>query len=344
MRKRKPVPKRKRHQGGVLLALLLSVSMMGSLAFFAVSPSANVHNVTLPGDTVSTYINNKAGEILEKVTGIENARVLPYDFSVPEKAPDPGNYYTEQGMSCYKDSTIMVKCWSEPYKNSNTGVESTAYYADVMIKHPSQFRRQWAHGDYNARGYQYPSNMFVSSNGVVGMSADFHKFRNFGIVIQYGTVICNRRGSSQLDVLTVDYEGNFHIWNDAELRKRIDEKGADDIMLSFTFGPALVEDGKALPTDHWDGQILGELHQTVARAAIGQLGERHYLFCTLYRPGLTCRQMADLMASKGCVTAYNLDGGQTGTLLFDGKVYSRIAYKGVERPMSDIMYFASAES
>ena len=49
------------------------------------------------------------------------------------------------------------------------------------------------------------------------------------------------------------------------------------------------------------------------------------------------------MEEKGCETAYNLDGGQTGTLLFHGEVYNEIAYKGVERAMSDIMYFASAE-
>lgn len=336
--------KKKRSFFTVLLCFLLCAAMIGGLAYFAVSPAAKVESVQLSGDAASTYLNNRAGELLSEVIGIQSARVLPYDFSVPEKEPDPRHFYEENGMSCYKDSTIVVKCWSEPYHNSNSGVDSTAYYADVMIQHPSQFRRQWAHGDYNARGYQYPSNMFLASHGVVGMSGDFHKFRNFGIVIQYGTVICDRRGSSVLDVLTVDYDGNFHIWRDDALRSRIREQGADDIMLSFTFGPALVENGHAVSSDHWSGQVLGELYQTVARAAIGQLGERHYLFCTLYRPGLTCRQMAELMESKGCVTAYNLDGGQTGTLLFNGKVYNKIAYKGVERAMSDIMYFASAES
>jgi exopolysaccharide biosynthesis protein len=49
------------------------------------------------------------------------------------------------------------------------------------------------------------------------------------------------------------------------------------------------------------------------------------------------------MEDKGCQIAYNLDGGQSGTLLFNGKVYNKIAYKGVERAMSDILYFGSAE-
>lgn len=334
--------KPKRGKLTALLSFLLSVAMIGSLAVFAVSPSTTVTNVDLPGNTVSSYMNNKAGVILSEVTGIENVRVLPYDFSVPLSPPNAGNYYQEDGKNCYSDSTIEVKCWSETMINHNYS-SVPVYFSEVTIKHASQFRRQWANGDYNSKSYQYPSNMFNSSNGVVGMSADFYKHRKYGIIIQYGTVICDKRGPSVLDVLTIDYDGNFRIWKDTELRKRIAEEGAEDIMLSFTFGPVLVQEGSAVEASHWERQSLGELSTTVGRAGIGQLGELHYLLCTVSNPGMTCAEIAKTMADKGCVTAYNLDGGQSGTMLFDGKVYNKIAYKGVERAMSDILYFASAE-
>lgn len=176
------------------------------------------------------------------------------------------------------------------------------------------------------------------------MSADFYKHRNYGIVVQYGTVFCNEpTASQQLDVLTIDYEGNFKIWNENELCEKIRNEGADDIMLSFTFGPALVQDGKAMEPSHWSKQSLGELKQNVGRAAIGQKGELHYLLCTAGTPGMSCKSMSMVMEDQGCITAYNLDGGQSGTLLFNGKVYNKIAYKGVERAMSDILYFGSAE-
>lgn len=334
--------KAKRGKLTAVVSFLLSVAMIGSLSVFATAPSTTLTNVDLPGNTVSSYMNNRAGVILSEVVGIENVRVLPYDFSAPLSAPKSDNYYVLNGKKYYSDSTIEVTCWSETLVSHKYG-NVPVYFSDVTIKHASQFRRQWANGDYNAKGYQYPSNMFNSSNGVVGMSADFYKHRKFGIIIQYGTVICDKRGTSILDVLTVDYDGNFKIWQDTELSKRIQSEGADDIMLSFTFGPVLVQNGTAVDESHWEHQSLGELSTTVGRAAIGQLGELHYLLCTVSNPGMTCAEIAQTMADKGCVTAYNLDGGQSGTMLFEGKVYNQIAYKGVERAMSDILYFASAE-
>lgn len=333
---------KKRSKLTAILSFLLSVAMIGSLAVFASSPGTTLANVDLPGNTVSSYMNNRAGVMLSEVVGIDNVRVLPYDFSVPLSAPNANNYYTRDGKSCYADKTIEVKCWSETLTSHKYG-NVPVYFSEVTVKHASQFRRQWANGDYNSKSYQYPSNMFNSSNGVVAMSADFYKHRMYGIIIQYGTVICDKRGTSILDVLTVDYDGNFKIWRDTELSKRITEEGADDIMLSFTFGPVLVQDGQVVDESHWERQTLGELSTTVGRAAIGQLGELHYLLCTVSNPGMTCAEMAQTMADKGCIIAYNLDGGQSGTMLFDGKVYNKIAYKGVERAMSDILYFASAE-
>ncbi len=327
---------KKRSKGFVAAFLATSIFMTSALVFFVSSPATSAETVTMQSDVISSYINNSARQIAADVVGVENARVLPYDFS-PANDPDESKFSKVGDRSYYKDSTIEVECWSQSYN----GVP--CWFADVKIKHASQFRRQWSNGDYASKSYQYPSNMFKSSKGVVGMSADFYKHRNYGIVVQYGTVFCNKLTTQQLDVLTIDYDGNFKIWNENELSEKINNEGADDIMLSFTFGPVLVEDGKAVDPSHWSKQWLGELHQGVGRAAIGQKGELNYLLCTVGTPGMSCEGVSKIMEDQGCITAYNLDGGQSGTLLFNGKVYNKIAYKGVERAMSDILYFGSAE-
>lgn len=327
----------KRSKGVVALFLATSILMTSALAFMVSSPATSAETVTLQSDIVSSYINNSANKIAADVVGVENARVLPYDFS-PANEPDESNFSKIGERSYYKDSTIEVECWKQSYYGT------PCWFAEVKIKHASQFRRQWSNGDYASKSYQYPSNMFNASKGVVGMSADFYKHRNYGIVVQYGTVFCNKPTASQkLDVLTVDYEGNFKIWNENELSEKIKSQGADDIMLSFTFGPVLVQDGAAVEPSHWEKQYLGELNQFVGRAAIGQKGKLNYLLCTAGTAGLNCEELSKVMEDQGCITAYNLDGGQSGTLLFNGKVYNKIAYKGVERAMSDILYFGSAE-
>ena len=325
-----------------MMALCLSVIMVLSLGLFAFSPASSVKHINMKVDFASSFVNNQAAEFISEITGTEGIKALPYDFTAPQNKPNAANYYTDGNKTCYQDSTIEVQCWTEHRKKYN----ASAFFAEVKIKHPSQFRKQWSHGDYNSIKRQLPSTMFKNSNGVVGMSADFYKFRRYGVIVQYGMVLCDKRCGHPLDVLVVDYEGNFHIWDDKELSNYISKNGADDIMLSFTFGPALVVDGKVTDINNgsrYQNHSLGELNQIVGRAGIGQLGDLHYLFCTVSKPGMRCQDIADLMGEKGCINAYNFDGGQSGTLLFNGEVYNEIAYKGVERPMSDIIYFASAE-
>ena len=319
----------------------LSVMMVLSLSLLAFAPSSAKKEISMTKDLASSFVNNQANEFISDFTGLENIKVLPYDFTAPQNKPDNNNYFTDGQKKCYRDNTIEVTLWTE--KGKRYGAK--AFFAEVKIKHPSQFRRQWSNGDYNSTKNQYPTTMFANSNGVVGMSADFYKHRKYGIIVQYGNLLCDKRTGHSLDVLVVDYEGNFHIWDDKKLSEHISEHGTDDIMLSFTFGPALVVGGKEndIGAQRYKRHLLGELNQVVGRAAIGQLGELHYLLCTASKPGLKCQDMADIMAEKGCITAYNFDGGQTGTLLFEGKVYNEIAYKGVQRDMSDIIYFASAE-
>ena len=323
---------------------MMSFAMLFSLVFLAFSPSTTVKEFDMTKNLSSAYLNNEVNNMLAATMDTEVVRMLPYDFTAPQNPPDKKNYFTtEDGKTGYKDSTIEVVCWKEVSKINKAEVA----FAEIKIKHPSQFRRQWANGDYNSSKYQYPTNIFALSNGVVGMSSDFYKFRKYGIIVQYGKVICDKRSNysrqKYLDVLVIDYNGDFKIWKDTELSEHIKKNGADDIMLSFTFGPALVVDGKAYDPAVEKNYPLGESYMHSGRAAIGQLGKLHYLLCTYGNPGLHREDFPQILIEKGCITAYNLDGGQSGTLVFRNKVFNKIAYMGEQRPMSDVLYFASAE-
>lgn len=326
------------------LFFFASVAMLLSLMVIVFSPTTTVRQIDMKKSLSSAYLNNQVNNLIAKTTNTEVVRMLPYDFSAPKNPPDKSNYYKVGEKSCYKDSTIEVTCWKEVGKKNRAEV----CFAEVKIKHPSQFRRQWANGDYNSSKYQYPTNIFALSNGVIGMSSDFYKFRKFGVIVQYGNVICDKRSPTSrqkyLDVLVIDYNGDFKIWKDKELSDYIKENGADDIMLSFTFGPALIENGVPYDPKIEEHYPLGEpTIMRSGRCAIAQLGPLHYLLCTYGKPGLHRPDFPEILAEKGCITAYNLDGGQSGTLIFNGEVYNKIAYKGSQRPMSDVLYFASAE-
>ena len=96
-----------------------------------------------------------------------------------------------------------------------------------------------------------------------------------------------------------------------------------------------------------DNYLWGEIWDTYARAAIGMLGERHYLTMNLncrtgrYYNYATLRQAADAMVERGCYKAYTLDGGQTCCTIVNGELISPVQF-GYERETSDIIYFATA--
>ena len=58
--------------------------------------------------------------------------------------------------------------------------------------------------------------------------------------------------------------------------------------------------------------------------------------------GMNTTRLAGIMAEKGCINAYNLDGGGSSTLYWHGKVVNSVNKSGAERDISDCVYFASA--
>ena len=81
------------------------------------------------------------------------------------------------------------------------------------------------------------------------------------------------------------------------------------------------------------------------RTAIGKISDNHYVFVvsdgrTSESEGLSLYQLATFMKKLNCVTAYNLDGGGSSTLYFNGNIINNPVSMGKssERKVSDIVY------
>ena len=116
----------------------------------------------------------------------------------------------------------------------------------------------------------------------------------------------------------------------------------NDILFSVAFGPVLVENGEAVPCGWYP---VGEVGMGYSRAGIGQIAPLHYLYMSLNHGSHEARwnvtQFAQHFAEKPVQTAYCLDGGQTGELVFRGEPYNYIDF-GMERQVSDMLWFATA--
>lgn len=316
--------------------------------------AANTADINM---ALESGIAGMASSALQDVYELPQIYILPVSC---DPAPEPNAELFNEVMNedgkridsgTYSDASINVKVWKEER-------EDTIYnFADVIISHPTQFRTAFASGSYNAAtSRETPLTIAKKSNAVVAISSDFCRYNSNGSVIIRGGQLYKHR-PNDWEVLLVDSNGDFHFTNDnTEFVQSNNEVlwNGHIIYNSFSFGPVIVRDGKAI-TDYKD--VKAAIHgmylsgkTTVARSAIGQIGELHYLLCTVdgtrdERHGTTLPRLAEVMVEKGCVSAYNLDGGHSATLIFNDRIVNYPAAKdnsGTQRAQSDAIYFASA--
>ena len=263
--------------------------------------------------------------------------------------PDANFYngYHGREIEYYLDDTIMVILWKENVEGK------CCSFAEVKIADASQFRRKLANDSYGPGPQFLASELGEQVNAVVTMNADYYRPRHYGIVV-YNRELCrfeteyvinNCLRYNCVDSLFVTASGDF-------LYKRQGEEDTpesinafireNDVLFSLAFGPVLVLDGEAVECRWYP---MGEVHEGYSRAGIGQMGERHYLYMSLNHGNQEARwtinQFAQHFAERPVQSAYALDGGQTQEIYFCGSCYNYMDF-GVERPVSDIIYFATA--
>ena len=110
----------------------------------------------------------------------------------------------------------------------------------------------------------------------------------------------------------------------------------------LSFGPALLIDGE-IAVDA--GDEVGRAKASNPRTSIGIVDDLHYLFVvsdgrTNESEGLSLLELAQVLQDLGAKTAYNLDGGGSSTMVFQGKVINNPTTNGKnisERSVSDIV-------
>lgn len=273
---------------------------------------------------------------------------LPIDFSAGKKPKKSG--YTDKNT--YTDSTITVK-------TGKGNVHSCDYwYADIQLTDASQFRTMAAgkDGSFDRTGEMNAMSLVENSNAVVAMNGDCWGSREkhgMGYIVRQGILYQNNLGDAHdvaaalMDVLLVNEDGDFITVKKPTKGTIPGKVNGKRILNAFSFGPVLVEDGKAVKNyreaDNWLDMAAGQPRQ---RICLCQTGPLHYLILCCAGPykenaGMTLHELADLAVKLGAKTAYNMDGGYSTLLYFNGKRVNETGNKS-PRNLMDIIYFASA--
>ena len=129
------------------------------------------------------------------------------------------------------------------------------------------------------------------------------------------------------------------------IRDRVtaEQLAANGAVQVLSFGPALIENGRLSVSEDTE---VGRSKASNPRTAIGIVDNLHYVFVvsdgrTEESEGLSLLQLAEFMQKLGVQTAYNLDGGGSSTMVFNGTVINNPTTSGrtiSERSVSDIVY------
>lgn len=236
----------------------------------------------------------------------------------------------------WKDENISINV--KEYRTNDT----TVYVADVTLNSAEYLKTAFAKNTYGRNVTQKTSAMAEANQAILAINGDNYGSQEKGYVIRNGIVYRDKTGNA--DVLCVYANGSMEIIKPSEATaQELVEQG---VWQAFSFGPALVENGEIAVTRD---QEVGKAMASNPRTAIGMINNLHYVLVvadgrTSESGGLSLYELADFMKQLGVKTAYNLDGGGSSTMVFNGEIINKPTTSGIrlkEREVNDIVYIGS---
>ena len=228
-----------------------------------------------------------------------------------------------------------------------SGTDQVTYVvADVTLTDATALRSAFANDEFGRNIIEVPSAIATSVNAVFAVNGDYYGFRDTGIVIRNGTVF---RAQGAREGLALYRDGTMTLYD--ETTADVDQLIKDGVWQTLSFGPGLVKDGRLVDgidsvevdTNFGNHSIQGRQPRT----AIGLVEANHLLLVVVdgrspgYSRGVGLSELGQLFVDRGASVAYNLDGGGSSTMVFDGDLVNDPLGRGQERGTSDILYIGA---
>ncbi len=269
---------------------------------------------------LETKYRQLLGEAQTKVSELETAK-----NNVQKERDELQDYYEQLNEHFYVKDDLKVKLVETRTSNQHYWV------AEVVSSETTPLKGAMANDTYNGKK-EAISSMAKRLGAVLAVNASgFYAKTNkpMGTVVRNGELVSiDPAYTGEILSLKSDGNLNFTTINSEEEFNNL------DIEQTFTFGPILVRDSQAT-----------QLNDTSRhpRTAIGQLDDNRYVIVVAEgrmegADGMTLGELQQLFLNLGCKTAYNLDGGGSTTLYFQGKLINTPS-DGSERSVVDMIYF-----
>ena len=297
-----------------------------------VIPNVYQKNVSL---TESSQIQSMSDP--EKIMDSEPAAEATIADSESTTDNQPAASQTTQEEATPKDSAITPE---EPQIEISTCRvnDTNVYVADILLPSVESLKTAFAQDTYGRKITATTSDTATENDAILAINGDFYGARERGYVVRNGVLY--RDTPSNADVLCIYTDGRMEIVDPQEKSaQELLDNGAWQV---FSFGPGLLEDGEILVDTNDE---VGMAMASNPRTAIGMIEPNHYIFVvsdgrTSDNEGLSLYELADFMKNLGVATAYNLDGGGSSTMVYQGEIINTPSggRHSRERSVSDIVY------
>lgn len=233
----------------------------------------------------------------------------------------------------YSDNNVKFTITKNEIGKGNDKI--TYYTSDIYVTNIKYIKTAFAKKTYGKNIKESVQAMAMENNALLAVNGDFYGNSEEGMVIRNGKLYRDNVNDADICVLFTD--GSFATYSPSEFdADKVIKKGA---WQAWNFGPALL-DGK--------GNILSKFNTTSylnaknPRTALGYISNGHYKIVVVdgrnegYSRGVTMTELAAIMAKEGCSNAYNLDGGKSSAIFYNGSYVNKL-YEG-GRDVSDILY------
>lgn len=245
--------------------------------------------------------------------------------------------------STYRSSTAQVAV--EKVETGSGSDRVTCYVAEVRVSDATIVRSAFANDQFGQNIVANTSAIAAKAKAVLAVNGDYYGFRDTGIVIRNGVAF---RDSGARQGLAFYTDGTARLYD--ETTTNAAQLIGAGVWNTLSFGPGLVNDGKVvdgidrveIDTNFGNHSVQGNQPRT----GVGVIAANHLLFIVVdgrssgYSRGVTMTEFARIFVERGARVAYNIDGGGSSTMVFDGALVNNPLGKGQERGTSDILYIA----
>ena len=219
-------------------------------------------------------------------------------------------------------------------KKGKNGNYLTYTVADIYLQDLSSFQTAYARKGQEKK----VQPMCAENDGILAINTDMYLT---SLDNKHGWFVRNGVEIKRYDKLTADlcilyYDGTMETVDVSTQSVDVDAIYAKYPQQIWYFGPALLTNDGAAKEQFTIGRNVAGKNP---RTAMGYYEPGHYCFMTVDgrdgERGITLAELSLLCADMGMAAAYNLDGGGSSAMYFNGKIYGQNS-----RSTSDIAYIA----